>query len=163
MNQLPDFWRTEIYHPLTVHLPLVALILSTFFIILSLFIKRSHWFKMGSLLLIIGTIGAWIAVYTGNMADSVVARDICDPTVLESHENTAYLVSWIFTAASVAVIINHYLKANKLIKLAKAFIVVLSIAGSAFLVYQGHLGSTLVYQQAAGVYVPSEDCDEFSD
>src|SRR6056297_3867793 len=98
MNQLPDFWRTEIYHPLTVHLPLVALILSTFFIILSLFIKRSHWFKMGSLLLIIGTAGAWIAVYTGNMADSVVAREICDPTVLENHENTAYLVSWIFTA-----------------------------------------------------------------
>ncbi len=163
MNQLPDFWRTEIYHPLTVHLPLVALILATFFIIISLFIKRSHWFKMGSLLLIIGTIGAWIAVYTGNMADSVVAREICDPTVLESHENTAYLVSWIFTAASAAIIINYFLKANKLIKLAKTFILILSITGSAFLVYQGHLGSTLVYQQAAGVYVPSEDCDEFTD
>ncbi len=163
MNQLPDFWRTEIYHPLTVHLPLAALILSTLFILISFFLKRSHWFEMGSLLLIIGTAGAWIAVYTGNMADSVVAREICDPTVLESHENTAYLVSWIFTAASVAIIINYFLKANKLIKFAKTFIVILSLAGSAFLVYQGHLGSTLVYQQAAGVYVPGEDCDEFAD
>ena len=163
MNQLPDFWRTEIYHPLTVHLPLVALLLATFFIIISLFVKRSHWFKMGSLLLFIGTAGAWIAVYTGDMADSVVAREICDPTVLEDHENLAYIVSWIFTVASLAVIANYYVKQVKFKNSIKTSIVILTITGSAFLIYQGHLGSALVYQQAAGVYVPGEDCDEFTD
>lgn len=35
--------------------------------------------------------------------------------------------------------------------------------GSGILIYTGHLGATLVYQQAAGVHIPSEDCSEFID
>jgi putative Mn2+ efflux pump MntP len=41
--------------------------------------------------------------------------------------------------------------------------VVLALVGSGFLAYTGHLGATLVYQQAAGVHIPSEDCHEFID
>lgn len=35
------------------------------------------------------------------------------------------------------------------------------VAGAAMVVHVGHLGGKLVYQQAAGVHVPSEDCEEF--
>jgi len=42
-------------------------------------------------------------------------------------------------------------------------ILILVITGSGFLSYTGHLGAGLVYQQAAGVYTPSEDCNEFTD
>jgi uncharacterized membrane protein len=78
MNGLPEFWRTEIWHPLTVHLPLALLIIASIFKIAGLFLKRSLWNEASAVLLAIGTVGAWIAVYTGNLADGVVSREICD-------------------------------------------------------------------------------------
>lgn len=39
----------------------------------------------------------------------------------------------------------------------------LMLIGSGYLVYIRHLGAQLVYQQAAGVYHPSEDCSEFNE
>jgi uncharacterized protein (DUF2237 family) len=41
--------------------------------------------------------------------------------------------------------------------------VILSLVGSGFLIYTGHLGASLVYQQAAGVHIPSDDCSEFAE
>lgn len=161
METLPDFWRTELWHPMMVHLPLAALMLATLAFVISLLLKKSNWFQTGVFLVIAGTIGAWVSVYTGNLADGIVVRDLCDPTVLESHENGAYLTSWIFTLASFTSL-SYYLKRfipnRKIIKIA---VVIIAVAGSVVLARVGHLGATLVYQQAAGVYVPSEDCSEF--
>jgi uncharacterized membrane protein len=161
MTELPDFWRTEVWHPLAVHLPLAALLLATLAFMVSLFLKKQAWYQTGVFLIISGTLGAWVAVYTGSMADAVVVRGLCDPTVLESHENQAYLTSWIFTLASVTSL-SFYLKKLKIRQnVIKILVVVFALTGSVFLARVGHLGATLVYQQAAGVYVPSEDCSEF--
>lgn len=162
MDQIPEFFRTETWHPLFVHLPVAVLLLSSVFIVFGVIVSNKFMTKMGSVLLIIGTIGAWLAVYTGNMADGIVSRQLCDPTVLKSHENAAYLLSWLFTGASLMVIVNHFWTLKSwIIKVTQLFTIVLLLAGSGFLVYTGHLGAKLVYQQAAGVYVPSEDCAEF--
>lgn len=161
MAELPDFWRTEVWHPLAVHLPLTALLLATLAFIISLFLKKNDWYQTGVFLIIAGTLGAWAAVYTGNLADAIVVRDLCDPTVLESHENLAYLTSWIFTLTSFTSL-SFYVKKLKLNrKVIKILVVVFALTGSVFLARVGHLGATLVYQQAAGVYVPSDDCSEF--
>jgi len=110
-----------------------------------------------------GTFGIWIAIYTGNLADSVVARKICDPTVLETHESNAYIVAWIFSIVSTIIILEYFGFLKKIKNQLKIALVVLSIIGSGALIYTGHLGATLVYQQAAGVHVPSKDCSEFTD
>jgi len=162
MNVLPEFLRTEIWHPLTVHFPLAILILSTVFYLFQFLIKKYALDKMSSILLIIGTVGAWIAVYTGNMADGVVARKLCDPTAVENHEQAAYLLTWLFTAASILVIINNFGLFKKIRSILSIVIILCMLLGSGFLVYTGHLGAQLVYQQAAGVYTPSEDCNEFA-
>ncbi len=161
MNELPAFWRTEIYHPLSVHLPLVLLALATILYIFALFIRKRHWLEMCKVLLIIGTAGAWISVYTGNLADPIVARKICDPTVLENHENAACMVTTFFTIASVLVILDISGGLKKIKKTAAILILISMLPGTGFLAYTGHLGANLVYQQAAGVYTPSEDCSEF--
>jgi len=92
MNQLPEFWRTEIWHPLSVHFPLAILLLASMFYLAGFFSKKAFLENMSKLLIVIGTIGAWIAIYTGNLADPIVSRQICDPTVLKSHETNAYIV-----------------------------------------------------------------------
>lgn len=162
MTQLPEFWRTEVWHPLSVHFPIALLITGFLFKTIALFTSGITWNKAGSVLLILGTLGAWIAIYTGNLADGIVSRQICDPTVLKDHENAAYAVSWIFTGASLvdlAALVKS-IKVNK--KILRIIAMTLMFIGSGLLIYTGHLGATLVYQQGAGVYKPSGDCLEFN-
>ncbi len=146
MAELPEFWRTEIWHPLSVHFPLAILILGSLFILISTIIKKNLWGDMSKILLVIGTIGIWIAIYTGDLADSIVSRQICDPTVLKTHEANAYIVGWIFTIVSSIIIFEYFGFLKKIKNLLKITLVVLSIIGSGFLIYTGHLGATLVYQ-----------------
>jgi uncharacterized membrane protein len=161
MNELPAFWRTEIFHPLSVHLPLVMLAFATAVYLFGVFSKKYHWLEMSKVLLLVGTAGAWISVYTGNLANSVVARKICDPTVLENHENAALMVAVFFTIASLMLILDVIGVLKKVHKLTAVVIIISMLLGTGFLVYTGHLGAKLVYQQAAGVYTPSDDCSEF--
>lgn len=162
MDQIPDFWRTEVLHPLFVHFPIALLIMATLFKIAALWVKGKFLDLPGSILLIIGTIGGWLAIYTGDLADGIVSRTICDPTVLKAHENNGYTMIWLFTAA----LIIDFLYQFKIFKLkitwAKSIIILLMLIGSGFLGYVGHLGAQLVYQQAAGVYVPTSNCAEFN-
>jgi uncharacterized membrane protein len=164
MEQVPDFWRTEVFHPLSVHFPIALLLMAFVFKLIALKYKREVWELGGTILLITGVIAIWVAVYTGDLADGIVSRKICDPTILKDHQNMAYTTAWIFSV-SAALDSLKFLK-NTLIMskqwLLKMVIVLLMIAGSAVLVYVGHLGASLVYQQAAGVYQPSGNCAEFN-
>jgi len=160
MPQLPEVLRTETWHPLIVHFPIVLLLVSTAFKLLFIIDKRETWDHGGSLLLYAGAIAAWVAVYTGSLADAVVVRGLCDPVVLETHENMGYLLSTLFTAASVLDMLWRFIPRLKIVTI-QIIIVIIMVSGTAVLSYTGHLGASLVYQQAAGVYIPSDNCEEF--
>ena len=161
MDQLPDFWRTEVFHPLSVHFPIVLLLLATLFKLIGLWSSKITWDHGGRLLLILGVIGVWISIYTGNLADGIVSRQLCDPTVLKEHENFAYTTAWIFSIALAVELLSRYIDLIKT-RTTSVILVLLMISGSGTLAYVGHLGAELVYQQAAGVNIPSEDCSEFN-
>ena len=163
MNQLPDFWRTEVWHPLSVHFPIALLIIALLFKVLDITTKGKSWSKASFLMLLLGTAGAWVAVYTGNLADGIVSRKICDPTVLKAHENAAYTLVWLFSGALIINIVQLAGILNRYARLLKLVAIALMLIGSGFLMYTGHLGATLVYQQGAGVYHPSDDCGEFDE
>ncbi|APU69574.1 DUF2231 domain-containing protein [Christiangramia flava] len=161
MNELPEFFRTEVYHPLFVHFPIVLLLIATLFKIVSLWSKKVTYSEGGSILLILGVISVWIAVYTGDQADGIVSRQLCDPTVLKEHENLATTTAWIFSMALVLDLLLRYVESFRK-KSAYYIVALLMLAGSVTLTLAGHHGAELVYQQAAGVNVPSEDCSEFN-
>ncbi len=161
MPELPDFWRTEVFHPLSVHFPIVLLLMATLFKLVGLWSSKLTWDHGGRLMLLLGVIGVWIAIYTGNLADGIVSRKLCDPTVLKEHENFAYTTAWIFTAALVIEVLMYYVELLKT-RIVSVILVVLMLGGTGTLMYVGHLGAELVYQQAAGVNIPSEDCAEFN-
>lgn len=162
MKEQPGFWRDEIWHPLSVHLPIALLLFATLFYLIGFISKKGFWSDMGKVLLLIGTLSAWVAVYTGDMADGIVSRKLCDPTILKQHENNAYMVGWLFTAASVLVMVDYWGVLRSWRTLLSLAIIICCFTGSGYLVYTGHQGASLVYQQAAGVYTPSEDCLEFN-
>lgn len=162
MEPIPDFWRTEVLHPLFVHFPIALLLMATIFKLSAIWGKGKFLDLPGSILLIIGTVGGWIAIYTGNLADGIVSRTICDPTILKAHENHGYTMIWLFTTALLIDFLYQFNFFKYKIAWAKVIIILLLITGSGFLVYVGHLGAQLVYQQAAGVYVPTSNCAEFN-
>ncbi|MCP9200005.1 hypothetical protein MKO06_08810 [Gramella sp. GC03-9] len=159
MIELPEFIRTEVYHPLSVHFPITLLLVASLFKLVGIWIPTPTWRQGGSLLLALGVVGIWIAIYTGNLADGIVSRQICDPTVLKTHENNAYLTAWFFSGSLLLDLINRFdLLSGKILRI---LVVLVMLTGSGILVYVGHLGAELVYEQAAGVNVPSGDCAGF--
>lgn len=166
MNELPSIWRTELFHPLVIHFPIVLLSVGAIGWIAGQAIgsrKRLDWLIPGArILLWIGMITAWVAIYTGSLADAEVARTLCDPTVVEQHEEMAYRVGYLFTGAVLMEGVSAYLQLEDRRNLILKGVVGLAlIAGTSTLFYVGHLGAKLVYQQGAGVHQPSEDCVKF--
>ena len=161
MEQIPDFWRTEVFHPLSVHFPIALLVVAFLFKLIAVRHQKEVWEQGGSILLGLGVLGIWIAIYTGDLADGIVSRQLCDPTVLKEHENFAWISAWLFSAGLVV----DLLKFTSLPIFRNRLFILVGIlllgGGTGTLMYTGHLGASLVYQQAAGVYVPSSNCVEF--
>lgn len=161
MEQLPDFWRTEVLHPMFVHFPIALLTVAFLFKVIALKYKREVWERGGTVLLCLGVVGVWAAIITGGLAEDIVSDTICDPSVLEEHMDKAWITAWLFTAG-LAIDLLRYIK-FPLFKNTVFLIAVILIltGGTGLLAYVGHLGAKMVFQQAAAVHKPSSDCSEF--
>lgn len=166
MNEIPEFWRTEIWHPLSVHFPIALLTFATLFYVVSFFLKGNAgktFALMAKILLLFGVAAAWLSIFTGNKADGAVARSICDPIVLKDHEISAYTSTIIFSVAAFLLLIPDLSLIKKFRRVLQLVVLGGLLAGSGYLVYTGHLGATVVYQQGAGVYKPDANCTGFGD
>lgn len=158
---MQDFLDIQTWHPLTVHFPVAFLSLSG---LLSIYLSFKHQKTLAQInlgLLFLGIIASLISLYTGNLEDAKVSRTLCDPTVLKNHENFAYYTVYIFTAVFVLWLLRLFASVKKFKIILATLLIVLNLAGIGSLVYVGHLGASLVYEQAAGVEVPGEDCEGF--
>ena len=166
---IPPLWREEIYHPLVVHFPIGVLFAATLlYAVAALSARRegAHGVRVGGrVLLAIGVAFAWAAIYTGNLAEDVVNRVICDPTVTHRHEELAE-----YAAIAASIILACDLVAWRLhlktpraswLRFWPAIVSVLLLGTYGLLLRAAHLGASLVFQQAAGVHRPSEACTEF--
>ena len=159
-----DFMRPEVWHALSVHFPIALLPVATLTLLISFFVKNNtrQWQVAASLLLLAGCVLAWVAVYTGGVADGIVARKICDPTVLKDHEISGQTMTWLFTAAFLSnILFLSDIVHVKLRRFVAYLAFILMLIGTGYLVYTGHIGATLVYDQGAGVKNHSVDCTEY--
>lgn len=74
MNEVPEFWRTEVFHPLSVHFPIGLLVVAMLFKTIAIWHNKETYNFGGSILLALGVLGLWIAIYTGDLADGIVSR-----------------------------------------------------------------------------------------
>jgi uncharacterized membrane protein len=166
MASLPSIWRVELWHPMVVHFPIALLLIGTVLRLLAM--RRSRWQSLqfclpaGRALLALGTVGAWVAIWTGSEAYYEVVRTLCDPTVADTHNNLAFWTAGLFTAGLVIDGARQWFTLpTKWSKPTLALLALIYLTGTTTLLYTGHLGAQLVYQQGAGVYQPSENCSEF--
>jgi uncharacterized membrane protein len=141
----PEFLRPEVWHPLAVHFPIALLPVATIAFLISFFLKgnrKASWQAGATLLLFAGTLMAWVATYTGGIADGVVARKICDPTVLKDHEIAGQTMTWIFTSAAVLhlTFMTNLVRAS-LRTLSFYAALLLMVVGTGYLIYTGHVRS----------------------
>ncbi|WP_316812216.1 DUF2231 domain-containing protein [Pedobacter heparinus] len=164
MNQVPSIWRTELWHPMLVHFPVATLLLTTIAGFIMLFLKKgdakTFLSNMTSLLLFIGVLTGWLGIYTGLLSYNIVVRQICDPEVLQDHQNWGYIAVILYSCALACLaVIRFWKKAPQM--LFTYTVLSLLLAGGTALGYCGHLGAAVVYQQGGGTYTPSANCTEF--
>jgi len=149
------------WHPLTVHFPIAFLSLSSVVGIYIIFNHSKALSRYNLGLLVLGCTGLLISLYTGNQDEGRVARTICDPTQLKTHQNFAYYTLYLYVAFLVfSLLIIRFNKGIMKI-IVSTLILLSSLGGITCLVYVGHLGASVVYNQGGGVTVPDEDCSGF--
>lgn len=136
-------------HPMIVHFPIALLIVGFLFDAISLFTKKEFFSTAGFYLLILGTLGAVVAFFTGLNAGGGLSEAGSLKQALESHEGAAELALWLMVIAAVVrialVLAKKYEGGFKYAALFLALIGVLAIART------GYYGGELVFRHAAGV------------
>ena len=85
-------------HPKIVHFPLAFLLIYPVIELVALITKKDFYSKTANLFLLIGTIGAFIAVFTGNQAYSLIQNwDKESLEIFNSHQTFANFTMWFFT------------------------------------------------------------------
>lgn len=165
MNQLPSMLRDELLHVAVVHFPIAFLALAGFCALV--FLVSGRGFQTLLVALTLGVAIGWIAILTGGWAEDVVNRVICDPTVTHRHEDWADYTMWSATSAwllAVGIAIKRLFgKARAPGFLPRAALAAMLVFSAGAVLWTGHLGASLVYQQGAAVYQPLPQCPEFSD
>lgn len=129
-------------HPKIVHFPLAFLMLYPIMELIFILTKKEFFTKAATLFLIIGTLGALIAVFTGNQAHSFIKNWNDESTnIFNSHQNFANLTMWFFTALLV---IKIYWLIKRKIKVKKILLLfLLSLLGCYFVYQTGNYGGKL--------------------
>ncbi len=153
-----DMWRIELLHPMLAHFPIALLIVAALLELLGVFLSsnvRSFIRGASLLLLVLGTGMAWAAVWSGEEAEEIVERTLCDASALELHAEWALRVAWIFSVVSAFALLRWKMLGSPVVS---GLITTLALAGAAALGYTGHLGATLVYQHGAAVSRSAAEC-----
>jgi uncharacterized membrane protein len=100
----PPIQPWDALHPLVIHFPIALLMVAPIFILLGMFLKRSaREFALSALILmLLGTVGTYVAVETGEAGAKLVERTPEISAVLEQHEERAEQTRLLFTLMTVA-------------------------------------------------------------
>lgn len=158
-STIPSMLRDELFHPAVVHFPIAFLALSGLLACFWLFFNRGQ--RTLFLVLTLGVVGGWLGILTGGWAEDVVNRVICDPTVTQDHEKWAEWAVWASSLAIPFVFAGVWRKKRSSSVVIRAAVAILLTFATAAILYAGHLGASLVYQQGAAVYKPGPQCTEF--
>jgi len=137
-------------HPKIVHFPIAFLTTYPLMELLYLISKKDFYSKAAFLFLIIGVIGAVLAVLSGNqayLASGILGKESL--IIFNSHQYFANLTVWFFTGLLV---IRVYFTVKKKLNLKLILILfILSLVGVYFALQTGNYGGKLAYSKAKNI------------
>jgi len=155
-------------HPLLVHFPIALLLVAPLFVIVGLvfFRHRKPYFVSALLLMALGTLGAYLAVSSGEAGATLVERTPAISKALEDHEELAETTRLIFTILTVVfavlVIAPVFLRkeiGRFPITILNVVFLVLYLSGTIVLADTAHMGGLLVHEYGVQAMVATGGVD----
>jgi uncharacterized membrane protein len=145
-------WRTELWHPLLVHFPIVCLLLASvsgiFYGLYSDYARHPNPRRFPVWMLGLGVASAWISIWTGEYSFGKIMN--ADMFLLQEHQWWSYVSTVDYSAAFLLQLISGRLP-GIFSALSHWMKFLLLLAGAAALMYSVYLGTIAVYDQGAGV------------
>lgn len=138
-------------HPVLVHLPVSLIIVSLLFEIAGRLIDAAWWRKAAFAMLIVGTLGAWAAVLTGEKAGEAAEHQGVDEHAVDEHEDAGKLTLWLGIGAVVLRALAG--RAGKAKSVASGLALALHVAAAIAVGVAGFRGGRLVFEHGANVRV----------
>ncbi|RPI72813.1 MAG: DUF2231 domain-containing protein [Ignavibacteriales bacterium] len=137
------------FHPRVVHFPIALLLTYVLFESLGAITKKEFLLKGAHLILLLGVIGAFAAVQTGERAEDAFEYWNKEASALmEIHEQYANITIWYF--AVLLVIRTFLVFKKKFTNVFKYAFMVLAIVGAYFIYQTGDHGGRMVYEHGIG-------------
>lgn len=144
------------FHPQIVHTPVALLIFSAIFGLVALFYDRDWLKKTSVLLLVIGFLGAWLAVQSGGPAHRVPEHEQGVPEdAIHKHSDTGKRAMNLAGGALVALAIATRFT-GRMKNVLAGLALVLQIGAAMAVGFAGYLGGKLTYEHGANVKVDGE-------
>lgn len=166
MFQLPPLLGWESIHPVIIHFPIVLLLLSPVFVLISTLLPESRgrqYMSIGLALLLVGTATLFTAAESGEAAAELADRTPEINAALQVHESLALQSRIIFSALSLLLGAIFVLPRLKTVSFTKSRSVILSIVflalysiGGVALVNTAHQGGRLVHEFGVHAMMPAQ-------
>ena len=145
-------------HPKIVHFPLAFLMIYPISELLAFITKKQFVINSANLFLLIGTIGAFLAVFSGNQAFSQIknwSKEGLD--LFDHHQLFANYTMWFFTGVLA---LRIYLTIKKKINSKTIFVLfILSLVGCYFVYQTGNYGGKLAEERIKQTILRSTSSD----
>lgn len=167
MPQFPPMPTWESLHPLIIHYPIVLLLLSPLFIVISAILsppKGRPYMIAALIILLLGTCSLYIAVATGESAAELAERGGTVNMVLALHQELASETEVMFSGLSVillGMVVLPKAFSREQTRLFTTFLplsfLVLYSVGALFLVNTAHAGGRLVHEFGVHAVIPAQN------
>lgn len=142
-------------HPKVVHFPIALLMVYILLELIGVVSKKEFYLKAAHLILLLGVIGSFIAVLTGNQAFTAVKNwNESAKIVFESHQNYANITVWYFT---ILLALRTYLVVKKrFTTMYKYIVLAVALLGFYFVYQTASYGGELVFKYQVGIEASGE-------
>jgi uncharacterized membrane protein len=166
MPQFPPIPTWDSLHPMIIHFPIVLLLVSPLFLLISAALplpKGRPYMLVALLLLLLGTGSLFLAAASGEAAGRLAERGGPVDAVLESHEDLATQSEIIFSVLSVVLL--GLLALPKILRRGETRLtttwmplsfLVLYCVGILFVINTAHAGGRLVHEFGVHAIIPAE-------
>lgn len=148
--------RSELFHPLMAHFPIVLFSLYPVAAGAILFLKDSYKEKtlfLSRCLVYAGLLTHFLSMYLGDMALERITDKVCKLQLVYEHEQQAKLILLFIVIVILIDVLEISKKLNQ-IKLLHMGKFLFSLISLWFVIQTGHTGATLVYDYGTAVEIP---------